>query len=257
MKQPRQPLNRRLRRGTYLLPSLFTIGNILLGFYALVRGLRGDFATAAVLIFIAGALDGLDGRIARMTGTETDFGREFDSLADALTFGTVPPLLAYIWGLDQLGRIGWLLPLFFLVCASTRLARYNVQTKAVDSRYFVGLPAPAAGGSIATILFFANDRQLGQSEPILLAALALLGLLMVSTFRYWSLKRVDLRKRWSYRVALPLVTLMLVIAYDPPLCLLAVAVVYVASGPVNWAMSRWLKKRRKGTDELRSRESDT
>lgn len=256
MKGNRQPLNRRLRRGAYLLPSILTIGNILLGFYALVRGLRGDFSTAALLIFIAGALDGLDGRIARMTGTESDFGREFDSMADALTFGTVPPVLAYIWGLDQLGRIGWLLPLFFLVCASTRLARYNVQTKVADSRYFVGLPAPAAGGSIAAILYFASDRNWGQSEPVLLAALALLGLLMVSTFRYWSLKRIDLRQRWSYRMALPLVTLMLVIAYDPPLCLLAVAVIYVASGPTNWAASRWASSRRAKAGKLQSKESD-
>ena len=154
MRPPRQSqIPRRLRRGAYLLPSLFTIGNMLLGFYAIVLGFRGAdlgsaglFQRAALLVFAAGLLDGLDGRIARMTGTDSDFGREYDSLADLLTFGVAPALLTYAWGLRELLRFGWLVPLFFVVCCATRLARFNIQVRVVDSRRFVGLPAPAAAG---------------------------------------------------------------------------------------------------------------
>lgn len=233
------PERKRFRRGIYLLPSVFTISNMLFGFYALVCGMRGNFQKAAVMIFIAGILDALDGRIARLTGTDSDFGREYDSLADVVTFGVAPALLTYIWGLDQLGRIGWLVPLYFLVCAATRLARFNVQTKSVDSRFFVGLPAPAAAGSISALLFFAPDREWKSwTSALFLAALLTVGSLMVSTFRYRSFKQIDLRRRWSYRLALPIAAVMLVVAIHPPAFFLAVAVLYSFSGPVAWAWGR-------------------
>ena len=143
----------------YLLPSLFTFGNIILGFYACVRGLRGDFQTAAILIVVAGFLDTFDGRIARMTKTESDFGKEFDSLADIVTFGVAPAFLAHIWGLHHYGRIGWLIPVFYLLCAATRLARFNVQSRSVDSRFFVGLPTPPAAAAAASIFYFLPPRQ--------------------------------------------------------------------------------------------------
>nr|XP_061804846.1 CDP-diacylglycerol--serine O-phosphatidyltransferase-like [Nerophis lumbriciformis] len=255
-RSPGHQVRRRLRRGAYLLPSLFTMGNILLGFYAVVRGLRGDFETAAILVFCAGVLDGLDGRIARMTQTESDFGREFDSLADVLTFGAAPALLSYLWGLNEFGRIGWLVPLFFLVCTATRLARYNVQTSSADSRYFVGLPTPAAAGSICSVLFFAPDSA-SQSwyGGLLMAILILLALLMISTFRFASLKKVDLNKRWSYRAALPLAAFLLILAYNPPAFFLIFAVVYVGSGPIGWI---WRRLRRSSADkaaELDTREA--
>jgi len=232
-------VRQRLRRGAYLLPSMFTIGNMLLGFYAVVRGMRGDFQLAAVLVFSAGILDGLDGRIARMTGTESDFGKEYDSLADVLTFGAAPALLAYFWGLQDLGRIGWLAPFFFIVCTATRLARFNVQTKTVDKRYFVGLPTPASAGGICSILFFAPDSSSIPLLPWLMAAaLLLLGALMVSTFRYHSFKQLDLRRRWSYRVILLLAAIVLLVAHHPPAFFLAVAVVYIASGPLAWVWGR-------------------
>lgn len=239
MKKGRRRVRRRLRRGAYLLPSVFTIGNILLGFYAVVRGFRGDFQGAALLIFVAAVLDGLDGRIARLTGTESAFGREFDSLADVLTFGAAPAFLAFLWGLDELGRIGWLVPLFFLVCTATRLARFNVQTRVVDTRYFVGLPTPAAAGALAAVLFFAPDREWKAGLGlVLIAALVGLGVLMVSTFRYRSFKEIDLRKRWSYRMALPLAAVLLVVAYHPPAFFLALAVLYTLSGPAAWLVAR-------------------
>jgi CDP-diacylglycerol--serine O-phosphatidyltransferase len=239
VKRDRQKSSRNLRRGAYLLPSLFTVGTIVLGFYAVIRGLREDFASAALMIILAGVLDNLDGRIARLTHTESDFGREFDSLADVLTFGAAPAFLAHLWGFRELGRVGWLLPLFFLVCATTRLARFNVQTKIMDRRFFVGLPVPAAAGSVAAVVFFAPDAQWHPWLPaVLLAALAWLGLLMVSTFRYRSFKEVDLKKRWSYRVAPPLAAFVLLMIYQPSAFFLSVAILYTSSGPVGWLVNR-------------------
>ena len=204
----------RLRRRAYLLPSLFTVANMLFGFYAVVLGLRGRFAPAALLIFAAAILDSLDGRIARMTGTESDFGNEYDSLADLVTFGMAPALLAYLWGLEELGRAGWLAPLFFLVCTATRLARFNVQTRKVDKRYFVGLPSPAAAGALASILFVVPDRDWKPWFNLLLMGVLLtLAVLMVSTFRYPSFKQVDLRRGWSYRVVLPIAAVLLLAAF--------------------------------------------
>lgn len=232
----------------YLLPSAFTIGNILLGFYAVILGMReGDFQTAALLIFAAGILDALDGRIARMSGTDSEFGKEYDSLADVLTFGAAPAWLCYHWGLEGVGRLGWLVPLYFLVCCATRLARFNVQTKIVDSRYFVGLPAPAAAGAVCSVLFFAPDQEWQPwCSALLMAALLVVGSLMVSTFRYRSFKQFDLRRRWSYRVALPIAAVILVVAYWPQAFFLVVAVLYTTSGPVAWLAGKVRARRGHG-----------
>lgn len=246
MSEPRDPKPSRLRRGAYLLPSLFTIGNIFLGFYAIVLGFRGDFERAAVMVFIAGVLDGLDGRIARLSGTDSDFGREYDSLADVLTFGATPAVLTFLAvGPHDFGRLGWLVPLFYLVCVATRLARYNVQPPNYDARYFVGLPAPAAAGSISAILLFAGDRELPFLTGLpLLGSLLLLGVLMVTTFRYPSFKRFDLRQRWSYRMALPLAAGLIIIGYDPPVFFLGVAILFVGWPPFAWLLERIGLRRR-------------
>ncbi len=246
-------VRQRLRRGGFLLPSAFTVGNILLGFYAIVRGFRGDFQEAALLVFGAGVLDSLDGRIARLTGTESDFGREYDSLADVLTFGATPALLTFFWQLRFLGRIGWIIPLFFVVCAATRLARFNVQTKVVDGRFFVGLPVPAAASGICSMLFFMPRADAGPYEglPALLmcAALLVLGTLMVSTFRYRSFKQIDLRQPWSYRWVLPLAAAVLVIAYHPPAFFLIVTLLYGLSGPVGWLVGRFRPRSTPGGED--------
>lgn len=235
----RQRRRMQLRRGAYLLPSLFTIGNILLGFYAIVRGLHGGFERAALLIFAAGILDALDGRVARLTHTESEFGKEFDSLADVLTFGAAPALLAYLWGLQSLGRIGWLVALYFLLCTAIRLARFNVQTRSVDSRYFVGLPSPAAAGTVASFLFFAPDPDWRLSANIaMVVGLLSAGTLMVSTFRYPSFKKIDLRARRSYRSALPIAVVVLVAAYRPTAFFLTVALIFAAWGPLTWLIGR-------------------
>lgn len=240
---------RRVSRRAFLLPSLFTIGNMLLGFYAVVLGLREHFEGAALVIFIAALLDGLDGRLARMTNTESDFGREYDSLADLVTFGVAPALLAYLWGLQELDRIGWLAPLFFLVCTATRLARFNVQTRKHDARYFVGLPSPAAAAALASLLFIAPDSDWKAWLNLLgLGVLVALGLLMVSTFRYPSFKQLELRRARSYRIVLPIAGILFLAAYHPPAFFVSVAAIYAASGPLMWLQG---KARRRAERPLR------
>lgn len=241
---------RRLRRGAYLLPSLFTIGNMVLGFYAIVNAFRGSqvllpelgdpyFARAALAVFVAAIVDVLDGRIARMTGTDSEFGREYDSLADLFTFGATPAILTYLWGLHGFGRLGWLVPLYYLVCTATRLARFNVQTKVADTRYFVGLPSPAAAGAVCALLFYVPGNHWREWWGVVIfVTLAVVGTMEVSTFRYWSLKQIDLRRRWSYRAALPLALIVLVIVLEPKAVFLVVGVAYALSGPVSWLVGR-------------------
>jgi CDP-diacylglycerol--serine O-phosphatidyltransferase len=228
-----------LRRGAFLLPSAFTIGNLFLGFYAVIVALGGRFETAGVCILVAGILDSLDGRIARMTGTESEFGREFDSLADVVTFGVAPAVVAYLWGLIEMRRAGWLVPLFFLVATATRLARFNVQAARCDSRWFVGLPCPAAAGAVASFLLVAPDPDW---RPWLIGLVAGglvgLGVLMVSTFRYWSFKSLDLARPRSYRTALPIAAAILLLAFYPEAFLPVVASLYALSGPLGWLAGR-------------------
>lgn len=239
---------RGLRGGAYLLPSLFTTGNILLGFYAVVLGFRGRFEDAAAMVLIAGILDALDGRIARLTGTESEFGKEYDSLADVLTFGATPALLAFLWGLSQFGRVGWLIPLFYLLCTAIRLARFNVRTNVEDKRFFVGLPSPAAAGTIVALLFSAPTPSswliwadwLGPSvvTAVMFFALITVGGLMVSTFRFPSFKKIDLRERWSYRAFMTVAAFLLVLAYRPTAFLLTATLLYTLSGPLSWLWGR-------------------
>lgn len=244
MKRPSKGFQQRLRKSIFLLPSLFTTGNLLLGFYAIILGYRERFVTAAALIFVAAVIDMLDGRIARMTHTESEFGREYDSLADLTTFGTAPALLAYFWGLQDLARAGWIVPLFFVVCCASRLARYNVQDGPADSRFFVGMPAPAAACSLCSIFFaFPRGGQLEEPWSALLTAVVVgsliaLGALMVSTFRYVSLKKLDLRRPWSYRVVLPIFAIVTLIALKPDAFFLSLGILYTSTPPLLWLWNR-------------------
>ncbi|HLF55407.1 MAG TPA: CDP-diacylglycerol--serine O-phosphatidyltransferase [Thermoanaerobaculia bacterium] len=239
MSVERTPMRARLRRGAYMLPSVFTIGNIFLGFFATILALRARFVLAGALIIVAAVLDFLDGKIARMTGTESDFGREFDSLADVLTFGMAPAIAAWAWGLHVFERAGWLVPLFYVVCAAIRLARFNVQTVHLDSRWFVGLPTPAAAGTVASFFLVGVEPDWRPWFVKGMAALLIaLGVLMVSTFRFWSLKSIDLRQRRTYRSLLPLAAGILLLFFWPELFLPGFAVVYAASGPLAWALGR-------------------
>ena len=230
--------HRRLRRGTYLIPTLFTVGNLFCGFSSIIFASRGAFSTAAVLIVLAGILDGLDGRIARLTGTTSEFGLEFDSLADIVSFGVAPAFLAYHWALRPLGRVGWLFAFLFVICAAMRLARFNIQTHAASKRYFAGLPSPPAAGVVATLAFAFPAPP---AEPWVAAlvgvAVVAVALLMVSRFRYRSFKDVDLKRRFSFLVVLVPAAILVAILVHPRSSLLLCALVYAGSGPTAYLWS--------------------
>jgi len=252
------PGTRRFRRGVYLLPTVFTIGNLFCGFYSLVLSVRGDFERAAILIIIAGVLDGLDGRIARLTGTTSAFGNEFDSLADLSSFGIAPAMLANQWALMSLGRLGWLVAFLFVVCAAMRLARFNIQAASADRRYFAGLPSPSSAGALASLVFaFPSARPAGSLAVGVGLLVATLGLLMISHFRYRSFKDLGLGSRRSYLYVLPLAALLVAIAFQPQWTFLTFAAVYLASAPAGYLVSltrrsraRYVaaRRRRAGTD---------
>lgn len=230
---------RQLQRGIYVLPSLLTTGNLFAGFYSIVSALHGDYREAAIALGIAFVLDGLDGRIARLTNTQSEFGKIYDSLADVLTFGAAPAVLLLSWGLWDLGRVGWLTSFFFLVCAAIRLARFSVHVGETDRRFFVGLPTPAAACLFASVVFFwpteINSLML---ERALLAAVIAVSLCMVSKVRYRSFKDFDLRRRQPYSVIVVLATVIALIALDPERVLLLIAVGYVISGPLERGVLR-------------------
>ena len=241
-----RPERRRFRRGASILPSLFTTGNLFAGFWSIVKTLDGRFSEAAPLIGAAVVLDILDGRIARLTNTQSEFGAQLDSLADAVSFGVAPALLAYLWALQTVPRAGWPAAFLFCACGVLRLARFNVQRKVVDARFFVGLPIPAGAAQVAAIAFVfprpLEDRWLALG---MLGLVVVLGFLMVSTFRYRSFKGVDLRRRRSYISVLGIALLFLLVAVHPEVSLLAATSLYTVSGPLAWAIGAL---RRRGGD---------
>ena len=238
------PSRRPFRRGAAILPSLFTIGNLFLGFWAMVRTIHGQYAEAAPLIFWAILLDVLDGRIARMTGTTSEFGGELDSLADVVSFGVAPALLAYSWGFSTLPRVGWLVAFLFVACGTLRLARFNVQKSSVDGRYFVGLPIPAAAAPVAALVNVSPMPVDEKTHAVLwLALLIVLSFLMVSTFRYTSFKKVDLKSRRSYVTVVGIVLLFVVVMMHPDWCLLALATLFWLSGPLAYLLGLVFRRR--------------
>ncbi len=230
---------RRFRRGAYLLPSLFTMGNMFCGYACVVHAMRGEYATAAPFIGVAIVLDMLDGRIARMTGSTSQFGVEFDSLADVVSFGMAPAILAFQWGLAPLGRLGWAAGFIYLAGASVRLARFNIQPESQDKRYFVGLPSPAAAGVTAATVFTypAGLHSFHESLPAL-AMVIVPGLLMVSTIRFHSFKTFDLQSRRSFQVLLAIAGAIALLVTYPELVFVALAYAYLASGFVGVVLTR-------------------
>ncbi len=230
---------RRLRRGVYLLPSLFTMANMFCGYACIVYSMRGEFATAAPFIGFAIVLDMLDGRIARLTGSSSAFGVEFDSLADVISFGVAPAILSFSWGLQPLGRLGWAAGFLFVAAAAVRLARFNIQAGSVDKRYFVGMPSPAAAGvPAATVFAYPFGLQsYGEALPVL-AMVIVPALLMVSTIRFRSFKTFDLQMRRGYAVLFLIAAGLALLASHPQLVLVAMAYTYLASAFIGLAWSR-------------------
>ncbi|GAA4853907.1 CDP-diacylglycerol--serine O-phosphatidyltransferase [Luteimonas vadosa] len=236
-------------RGIYLLPNLFTTGGLFAGFFAIIAASQGRFGAACIAIFVAGILDGLDGRVARLTNTQTEFGVQYDSLADLVSFGMAPALVMYHWALmsmkfdgTTLGKVGWLAAFLYAACAALRLARFNSQVAQVDKRWFIGLASPAAAGLMASAVWTADS--LGFSgEELRYGALALTvvaGSLMVSRIRYSSFKggRGPKADRVPFVALLVALAALIALWIDPPITLLVVSVLYALSGPVQWLWRR-------------------
>jgi len=227
------PNNTVKNKGIYLLPNLFTTAGLFSGFYAVISSMNGHFETAAIAIFIAMVCDGLDGRVARLTNTQSDFGAEYDSMADMVSFGMAPAILAYNWALQDLGKIGWLAAFTYCACAALRLARFNTQVGVADKRFFQGLASPAAAALIAGSIWSGTEYEVDPTDISYIVAIitTLMGLLMVSNFRYHSFKEVDWRGKVNFIVMLLLVGVFVVISVEPAIILCLGFYLYALSGP--------------------------
>lgn len=234
-----------IRRGVYLIPNLLTLGALFSGFYAIIAGMGGNFNEAGWAILIASIFDGLDGRVARMTGTQSAFGAEFDSLSDMVSFGMAPALIVFSWALSSLGNMGWAASFIFISCAALRLARFNVQLGTVDKRFFVGLQSPIAAG-VVTFLVWVGFKYEVEVTPFIAYSMALItvfaGLLMISNYKYFSFKEMHLKGTVPYVVFVLLVGLLVLVAQYPHEVLLSMCVIYAASGPVGWLYRRQFRK---------------
>lgn len=235
---------RRFRRGAYLLPSMFTMGNMFCGYACIVYSMRGELATAASFIGFAFVLDMLDGRIARLTGATSEFGIEFDSLADVISFGVAPAVLSFVWALAPLGRLGWAAGFIFVAAAAVRLARFNIQSGSQDKRYFVGMPSPAAAAiPAATVFAYPYGFHTRPEAFPVLAMVIVPALLMVSTIRFRSFKTLDLQSRRSYPVLLLLALGLALLASHPETVFVVCAYGYLGSAFIELA---WTRFRRRG-----------
>ncbi|MBW6510699.1 MAG: CDP-diacylglycerol--serine O-phosphatidyltransferase [Desulfuromonadaceae bacterium] len=237
-----------LRKGVYILPNLFTTGGLFSGFYGIVATMNGDYHIAAWFVLIAAIFDTIDGKVARLTGTTSNFGVEYDSLADLVAFGVAPGLLMYSWALKPFGKLGWLAAFLYVVCGALRLARFNVQVNTVESKRFVGLPIPAAASMVAAcvLLFY----HLGGSGPLLkkvsvLLLIYILAALMVSNFSYYSFKDPELFRRQPFGILVGAIMLLIVIVAEPQIMFFSIFLAYTFSGPVGYLLG---KLRRKNKD---------
>lgn len=236
-----------LRKGVYILPNLFTTGSLFAGFYGIVATMNGNYRVAAWFVLISSIFDGLDGKVARLTGTTSRFGVEYDSLADLVAFGVAPGLLMYSWALKPFGKLGWLAAFLYVVCGSLRLARFNVQVTTVESKRFVGLPIPAAATMVATaVLLFYHLGGTGTVKKLsVLVLIYVLAFLMVSSIRFYSFKDPELVKRQPFGFLVLAIILIIVIVAEPEIMLFTLAFAYMVSGPLGafLRLARFRKRR--------------
>ncbi|MFQ5901122.1 MAG: CDP-diacylglycerol--serine O-phosphatidyltransferase [Thermodesulfobacteriota bacterium] len=230
-----------VRKGIYIIPNLFTSASLFGGFYAMVAALDGNFYYAAVAILISCLLDGMDGKIARLTNTSSRFGVEYDSLSDLVAFGVAPGFLIFTWTLRPFGRFGWLAAFLYVVCGALRLARFNVQIDTIESRTFNGLPVPAAASLVATtVLLFTYYGETGSARHItILLFIYLLAFLMVSNIKYHSFKELNLTRKKPFKLLVGMIFIFIIIANEPHLMLFLLSLSYVISGPLLYF---WRKK---------------
>ena len=240
------------RRGIYLLPNLFTTATLFFGFYAILASMNGKFEPAAMAVFAAMLMDGLDGRVARLTNTQSEFGAEYDSLADMIAFGLSPALVMYSWALTGLGKVGWLAAFIYTAATALRLARFNTQVGITDKRYFQGLPSPSAAAIMAGGVWLGVDYQISGDSVSWLAALltTAVGLLMVSNLRYHSFKEIDFHGKVPF-IAMVLVMLgFAVILTQPPTVLFLLFLAYAVSGVIlTLSKLRKRRSRRQSSDD--------
>lgn len=244
-------------RGVYLLPNLLTTACLACGFYAIVSAINGDFARAGAAVFVAMLFDGLDGRVARWTRTESVFGKEYDSLADMVAFGVAPAIVAYQWGVERIaefgdafGRFGWIASFFYAVCAALRLARFNSRSATADKRYFEGLPSPSAAALVAAFVWFSSEWRQPGLEGLVAAfsATVVAGALMVSRFAYPSLKQVDWDRRVKLAYFIIVPVFLALIAAEPSTMLLSMFATYALSAPALWLGRRLRRGGRSGVE---------
>ncbi|MBL7003610.1 MAG: CDP-diacylglycerol--serine O-phosphatidyltransferase [Gammaproteobacteria bacterium] len=257
MNEPKKP-REGLKKGIYLLPNLFTTAALFAGFYAIISAMNGLFEQAAIAVFIAMLLDGLDGRVARMTNTSSAFGAEYDSLSDMVSFGIAPALVIYQWSLSSLatdgllwGRIGWLVTFIYTASAAIRLARFNTQVGSSDKRFFQGLASPAAAAVLMGLVWvFESLGYSGKDYAYLTLVLTLFsGLLMVSKFSYYSFKDFDLRKKVPFVSLLAIIIIFVFLTLDPPSVLFAIFVAYMFHGPF-LSLGRRIKRSKRSQSNL-------
>ena len=247
-RHPKPLLDPTLReRSIYLLPNLFTTAALFAGFYAIVQAMGGNYEHAAVAIFIAMVMDGLDGRVARLTHTQSAFGAEYDSLSDMVSFGVAPALVLYVWALKPMGKLGWIAAFIYCAGAALRLARFNTKLDESDKRYFQGLPSPSAAALLAGLVWIAHDNGVSgadvlfgwlQMKWVAFTFTVFAGLTMVSDLRYFSGKDFNLRRSVPFVVVLLIVLAFMLIAYSPAEVLFLLFVGYGLSGYVGWLMRR-------------------
>jgi CDP-diacylglycerol--serine O-phosphatidyltransferase len=236
-----------VNRGVYLLPNLLTSASLFGGFYSIVASLDGKYEVAAIAIFVSVVFDGLDGRIARLTGTTSRFGMEYDSLSDLVAFGLAPGILIFTWALRPFGRYGWLAAFLFVVCGALRLARFNVQSTSVESKRFNGLPIPAAAALVAStvqIFFYLNQGETAKHITVLVLVYAL-AFLMVSNVPFYSFKELSLSQRTPFSLLVAVILLALVVAAQPWVMLFILTLGYVVSGPILMLFDRKRRLRAK------------
>ncbi len=242
-------LNERIRppRGVYLLPNLFTTSALFAGFYSIIAAINGDFENAAIAIFVAMAFDTLDGRVARMANAQSAFGAEYDSLSDVIAFGLAPALVAFLWALNDLGKVGWVCSFIYVAGTALRLARFNTQLEFADKRFFIGLASPAAAALVASIVWTFSAAELDIDPADLsipfAAIVAFAGIMMVSNFRFYSFKVVNNQGRIPFVYLLAVVFVFSVVALDPAKTLLTSSIIYAFHGPIYEAWRKLFKKK--------------
>lgn len=258
--EPNEVIERPRRRGIFLLPNLLTTGSLFAGFYGIIAAIDGHFVPGAIAVIIAGVLDGLDGRLARLTHTESDFGKQYDSLSDMVSFGLAPAVIVYQWGLVHMAeygvawaKLGWLAAFLYAVAGALRLARFNTRPHRGDRRFFEGLPSPSAAELMMSMVWLGTTLGWSGAGVLVLAFAVSItaGALMVSQFPFYSFKEVRARGRISFTYAFVIPLTFVLIAIDPPLVLFSIGVIYAFSGPLLWC---WRRQGRQDEHPVRSGE---